>query len=350
MAENKNAAKPNGYDALKAAIRAGEPARLYLLHGEESYLREYYLGKLRSLFADGPAAEFNVHKFDGRSLDLDALADAVEALPMMAERSFIEVDDYDLFGTDEHSRERIVAMLTDLPDYVCLVFVFDTVPYKPDGRLKKLTAAIAQHGCVVEFQMQSQRELAAWVARHFRAAGKTIDQKLAEYLIFLTDGTMTTLSSEISKINAFVTGDTINRSDIDMVVEKSLDAKVFDITDAMAKKDFDGALSKLNEVLAMQSEPVAVLAAVGANLRRLYHAQVLAANGKGADALAKLCGVKPYAAQISMQSARKFSRAWCEKAMLLCMQTDYQLKSSGDDPRRLLELLVIQLSQEAGRG
>lgn len=346
----KNPTDNREYDALKAAIRAGEPERLYLFYGEESYLRSYYLGKLRELFSDGPAAEFNLHKFDGKSLNLDELSGAVEALPMMAERSFVEVDDYDLFGADEASRERLIALFSDLPDYVCLVFVFDTVAYKPDGRLKKLSAAIKEHGHAVEFRQQSQRELATWVMRRFRAEGKLIDQKLAEYLIFLTDGTMTTLISEIGKIAAFVTGDTVVRSDIDMVVEKSLDAQVFDITDAMAKQDFDGALRKLQEVLAMQSEPIPVLSAIGANIRRMSAAHTLSSAGKGPDALAKLCNIKPYAAQISMQAARRFSREWCDRAVVLCMQADYRLKSSAKDPERLLELLIIELAQEAHRG
>lgn len=350
VTQRKQQSANQEYDALKAALRTGDPERLYLFHGEESYLREYYLGKLRDLLTDGPAAEFNTHKFDGRTLSIETLTDAIEALPMMAERSFVEVDDFDLFGTDESTREKLVALLNDLPEYVCLVFVFDTVPYKPDGRLRKLTNAIAENGRVVEFRAQNQRELSAWIARHFRAAGKTIAPKLAEYLIFLTDGTMTTLHSEIGKIIAFVTGDAISRSDIDMVVEKCLDAQVFDITDAMAKQDFDAALNKLHEVLALQSDPIRVLAAIGSNIRKMSAALTLSSAGKGPDAIAALYTIKPYAAQMTLQSARKFSRSWCDNAVVLCMQTDYQIKSSTDDPQRLLELLIVQLAQEARRG
>ncbi len=337
------------YTALKAALRAGEPAQLYLFYGEESYLREYYLDKLRALFSDGPAAEFNSHRFDGRTLDVDDLAAAVEALPMMAERSLVEVDDYDLFGASESERTRLTALLGDLPEHVCLVFVFDTVAYKPDGRLKKLTAVLKERAHVVEFVRQSQAELAAWIVRRFRQAGKQIDTKLAEYLVFLTDGTLGSIVSEVAKVASFATGDAIQKTDIDMVVEKCLDAQVFDITDALARRDFDGALRKLAEVLAMQTEPIPVLAAIGSNLRRMSAAHTLLAAGKGSDALAKLCGVKPYAAQRSMAAARRFSRQWCDDAVLACMETDCRLKSTADDPELLLELLLVRLAQEAGR-
>lgn len=349
MAQKQQAGSAE-YAALKAAIRAGDPAQLYLFHGEEAYLREYYLGKLRERMTDGPAAEFNLHRLSGSALDLDELTSAVEALPMMAERTLVEVDDYDLFAAPEADRARLTELFCDLPEYVCLVFVFDTVPYKPDGRLKKLTAALREHGHVVEFARQSQSELAAWIVRRFRQAGKKIDTRLAEYLVFLTDGTLSSIVSEVSKVAAFASGETIEKTDIDMVVEKSLDAQVFDITDAMAQRDFDGALRKLSEVLAMQSEPIAVLAAIGSNLRRMSAAHTLMAKGKGPDALANLTGVKPFAAQKSMAAARKFPRAWCDRAVVACMETDHRLKSSADDPERLLELFLARLAQEAGRG
>ena len=53
---------------------------------------------------------------------MDALSDSVENLPMMAERSLIRVDDVDLFKLGEKDRERLIALLGDLPPYCCLVF------------------------------------------------------------------------------------------------------------------------------------------------------------------------------------------------------------------------------------
>ncbi len=345
MAQKKS--DPSEYRKFREALRAGAPETLYLFHGEESYLREYYLGKLRALFADSPAAEFNCHQLDGRSLRIDDLADAVEALPMMAERTLVEVDDYDLFAAPEQERTRLVALLDDLPAYVCLVFVFDTVPYRPDGRLKKLTAVLKARAHVVEFARQSQSELAAWVVRRLRRAGKTIDTRLAEYLVFLTDGLLSSIASETDKVASFATGPAVTRADIDMVVEPSLDAQVFDITDAMAKRDFDAAMQKLSVVLAGQNEPIPVLAAIGANLRRMSAAHTLMAAGKGPDALASLYGIRPYAAQMSMNAARRFPRAWCDAAVIACMETDAALKSSAGDPERLLVQLLARLAQEA---
>ncbi len=71
--------------------------------------------------------------------------------------------------------------------------------YKPNGQLRKLSETLKKHAQVLEFQKPSERELCTWIARHFRAEGKLISDKLASYLIFLTGGGMTQLEGEIKK-------------------------------------------------------------------------------------------------------------------------------------------------------
>ena len=52
----------SGYQTLKKDLASGTPGRLYVLHGEETYLRDYYLGKLRELLLSGGMGEFNLHE------------------------------------------------------------------------------------------------------------------------------------------------------------------------------------------------------------------------------------------------------------------------------------------------
>lgn len=75
-------------------------------------------------------------------------------------------------------REEYARAFAQLPDYCCLVFVYDLIPYKGDARTK-LAAAIKQNGTVVNFARQDQGDLVDWVRRRFRALGKEIDTRLA---------------------------------------------------------------------------------------------------------------------------------------------------------------------------
>jgi DNA polymerase-3 subunit delta len=97
----------------------------------------------------------------------------------------------------------------------------------------------------------------------------------------------------------------------------------------------------------MQQEPIALLGAVAGQMRRLQCARVLSDHGRGNGELMKLCGVGEYAARLTMNAARRLPASFCGSAVLLCLETDRRLKSSYDDPKRLLELLLIQLAGEA---
>jgi DNA polymerase III delta subunit len=97
----------------------------------------------------------------------------------------------------------------------------------------------------------------------------------------------------------------------------------------------------------MQQEPIAILGAIGGHFRRIGTARTLLDHGKTASELAKLCGIQEYPARKSMEAARRFRPEFCRKAAQLVLETDYQMKTSFDDPKRLLELLVLQLAQEA---
>ena len=342
--------RPNGLNQLKLAIRDKRADRLYIFFGEETFLLNHYLQQLRKLLIDELTESFNFHKLTGETFDLQSFADAVENLPMMAESTMVWVDEVDLFKLNETDRTRMAEVLSDVPEYCTVVFTYETTPWKPDKRLKKLWDAVDKHATIVEFPKQEQRDLITWVTRHFHARNKRINPDLCAYLIDITGGTMTALSGEIAKICAYSGADEIKRSDIDAVTEPVLDAVVFQMTDMLGRKEYGPALVKLRQLLQMQQEPLAILGAIGSHFRKLSAARTLLDHGRPAAELMKLCAMSDYAARKNMSAAAKFSAQFYEKAACLVMETDYAMKTSRDEPERLLEVLLTQLAQEARNG
>lgn len=334
-----------GFEQLKNDLKQKSPARFYVLYGEEDYLRRYYAEQLKKQLLDELTEDFNFHRLTTENFSLQTLSDSLEALPMMAERSMVLVEEVDLFELPESDRERLTAMLADVPEYGCLVLTY--TDFKPDKRKKKLWDAIEKNAVLAEFRYQSESDLRAWIARHFRALGKQIAPELCTYLLQQCGLSMTSLDGEIQKICAFSGAETVVRADIDAVVEPTLDAVVFQLTDALAQRDFGAALERLQVLLKMQTEVIPIVAAVGAQMRRLNAAKILQTEGKGAQELASLCGIAPYAAGKTMTLSRRFSERFCRQAMLLCCQTDYQIKTSYDTPERLAEMLILSLAEEA---
>ena len=172
---------------------------------------------------------------EGRGLTPEMLSEAVESYPAFAERKLVVVNDFDLYKPPAAFQGILPELLSDLPDYICLVFYYDTLTFKPDKRTK-MHALLDKIACFAEFTHLDERELIAWVRRRVRALGKDMDQDTCAYLIFLCGTSMTNLITEIEKAAAHCTLDEIKRYNIDAVCTRVLDAVIFDLTDAITAR------------------------------------------------------------------------------------------------------------------
>lgn len=335
------------FERLKSDLKNKTIGSFYVLYGEETYLRQHYFSLLSKSLIDELTQGFNFHHLTAENISVRALSESIEALPMMAQRSLIQVDDVDFFAFSEEDRGKLVEIFSDLPEYCCLVLTYEALEFKPDKRKKKLWDAMEKHALLVEFCYQSESDLQAWIMRHVRANGKYISRELCSYLLQQTGMSMTRLDNEIEKICAFCAASEIVRADIDAVVEPTLEAVVFQISDALAQREFARALERLHTMLQLRAEPIAILAAIGSQMRRLNAAKVLLGEGKSAQELAQLCGIAPFAARKTISQAGMLSQKLCERAVVLCRDTDLRLKTSADEPQRLLELLILALAEEA---
>ena len=342
---NAKKKKSEAFQKLKTDLKDGALGCAYLFYGEESYLREYYLGEVRKLLIPAGFEEFNYHKLEGKSLTIQDLAEMAEAMPMLAERTLLVVTDLDLFKLNEEQREKLIAFLEDIPPYCCVIFVYDTIEYKPNRTMKKLVKALTDHVEAVEFTPQDSSDLVAWIARRFKALGKEIDRQTAEYLIFTCGGLMTGLIPEIQKIGAYAKGKAVTQKDIDAVADPVLSAEVFKLSDAVLQGNYDLAASILGDLLKMQTEPIMILAALGSQLRRIYTARMAIDSGKDKYWLMELWEMKSdYPAKLLLSAAKKTTADWCADAVKMCQVLDRRMKSEkGIDAAGELKLLLVRL-------
>ncbi|MBR7150307.1 MAG: DNA polymerase III subunit delta [Oscillospiraceae bacterium] len=340
--------KPNpGYQKLKSDLKDGSVGTVYIFYGEESYLREYYLKEVRKTLVPAGFEEFNYHRVSGKGLTMEELTELAEAMPMMAERTMLEVTDCDLYKLPEDQRGKLMDLLEDFPEYCCLVFVYDQIEYKPNKTYKKLYAALGTHAQEVKFEAQEKGDLINWIMRRFRALGHDIDTQAAEHLMFTCGSLMTGLVPEIEKIGAYAKGKVVTIADINAVADPVLDAVVFDMTSAVTKGDYDRAAALLGQLLKKQEEPIVILAVIGKELRRLYTARLALDNGKDKFWLMDLWSMRSdYPARLLLDAAKKTTREWCRDSLTLCQQLDRRMKSEkGIDREGELKLLLMQLAQ-----
>ena len=335
------------YGKLKKELQTAGPQRVYLLYGPEEYLREDFVAQLKKACLPDGEDDFSYKRLNPDSFSARAFEDAVDALPFLTERTFVEVRGVDLNRQSESEADRLVKQLSDLPDYCTVVLVQDE-GYETDGR-KKLIKAIKKYGRDVEFTEQPQSSIVKWVRRRFASHDKTIDPETAEFLVNYSGRLMQQLIPEIEKVAAYAPGQSVSRADIEAVASQSAETAVFELSDQLAARNFDGAARVMGELLGRKdTEPIMLLAMIGNQMRNIYAVKLAEVEHREKGYIPSVTGVR-YAFLVKklQNNAKKFSIPRLERAVELCAETDFAMKSSGADDEDLLKELLVKLAFDA---
>lgn len=330
------------YNAEVRRLKEGGPERLYLLWGPEDYLREQYLGQLKAVCLPEGEDSFSFKRMDGPELDVQELAQAMDAMPFLTDRSFIEIRGVDLNKLKD--AEKVVEVLSDIPDY-CTVALVQSAQFEPDGRLK-IIKGLRETAKELKFTQQSQGQLIDWIIRRFAAAGKSIELDAVQRLIFISGDLMNKLIPEIEKVAAYAKSEKVTAADVDAVANHVPEAVIFDMTDYISQKKYNSAVSVLAELLSdKNNEPIAMLGMLGLQMRKLYAARLAIDNDQGVKYVMDACAIKyEYIANKLMASARGFTLPRLIRAVEICAETDFSMKSSGQDDAELLKEAVLRIA------
>ena len=334
------------YGAEIKKLRQEGPGRVYILRGEEDYLRDSYLAELKKLcLAEGTEA-FNYHRLQGPGLDVGELVRSAEAMPFMGEHTLIEVRDFDVSRTAGYDPEALKAFLADVPEWATVAFVF-APDSAPDMRLAAVKA-MKKAGPDLEFTSPEGAALIRWVTRRAESMDKTIDPSTAAYLIQVCGERLNSLIPEITKIAGHAAGRAIGRADIDAVAKKAPETTIFDLTAALGAGSYDEAAGLMADLLADRDEPPQKqIAMISEQFRRLYVSRLAVDSGKG-EAFVTACipelAGRPYFVQPLLRACRRFSEARLARAVSLCAGCDYAMKDTGGEPENLLRELLLRLA------
>lgn len=343
MAKKNAKEEKLNYSAEIRRLKEEGAQRLYLLWGPEDYLREQYLAQLKKLCLPEGEDSFSYKRINGPELDAHELRSAVDALPFMTERSFVELRGVDINACKQP--EELLKVFTDIPEYCTVALVLDA-QYEPDGRLK-LVKGLRQCAVELKFTAQSQGMLVDWIIRRFAAAGKSVELEAAQRLIFISGDLMSRLIPEIEKVAAYAKGDRVTMADVEAVANHIPEAYVFDMTEDIAQKKYNTAMTVLSELIADKSNaPIAITATIGQQMRRLYGAKLAEREPDGVKQLMDACGIKyEFIAKKLINAARGFTLPQLVRSVELCAETDYKMKGgSSEDPTELLKELVLRIA------
>lgn len=327
-------------DILKEKIKNKDISGLFYLCGDEEYLKDHYYQTLRKK-AVTDMSEFNVIQLKGESLSLNTLENLINSFPMMSDRKFIGVIDLSSDLLKEDYKKELGRILSQIPDYVCLVFMDTVLKEGKDGVLQRLIDKAG--GLVVEINHPGQAQLAAWGKRHFKSLNKEISGDDMYYILRVAENDMLSLKNEIIKIAAFSKSPRITRTDIDAVITKSLETNRFAISDALAKRDFKTAMCVIEDLYAQNYDDIQIANLIYRCLVDLLRASWALSAGKRNTDMKNDFGMHEYGAAKMMRATKALSEKQLMQSVDLCYECELRLKSESGDKREMIYHLICQL-------
>lgn len=331
------AQKEDNFIKLKQQIKSGTCGNLYLFYGEEDFLKQLYLDRLKKEVPDGGFPEFNHICLEGKDAFGSLAEDALDAFPMMTERKLVIIKNSGLFKSPTaEQKEFWQKRLSDITDFVMLVFDEQAV-----DKRSALFKAISKSGLSVEFQYLKAYELVAWVTREAQKHGKKIDKSAAEYLVGMCDEGIRNVQNELNKLINYCDKE-IYVSDIDKVVSKPLNIIVFEITDALMENNADKAMSVIMRLRENKESAFNILYLISSAFDKMLHCKLLLDEGASYDAIAGKLKLAPFIVRKYIDSSKAFSKEFLIDRVCKTAEIDLSIKQGETDEWTALMQYILE--------
>lgn len=313
-------------------------SKVYLLYGDEAYLRNQYRDKLISaLVNDGDT--MNYSSYSGKDLPIGDIIDIAETMPFLAERRVILIEDSSLFGAKGGSDE-LSDYIKQIPESTCMIFSEENV-----DKRSKLFKAVNSVGYASLFETPTPEVLSKWVQSILRAENKQITRQALDDLLENSGNDMMMIKSELDKLIAYTLyKDGITSSDIEAICIPQIENKIFNMLDYMMAHRTGAALSVYSDLLKLREAPAKILSAIEYQLRLTLHVKGLLSEGKSPAEMTSILGAKLYPVTKAVGQAKQFKTSALKKALDLCSQTEEDFKSGKINDQIGVELLIISIS------
>ncbi|MEE9274049.1 MAG: DNA polymerase III subunit delta [bacterium] len=323
--------------AALAAIRRGEAAPLYFLHGEEAFLRDEFLRALRAAVLEEGGGDFNHDRFDwapGKAPDVVA---AAQTLPFMSPRRLIEVRGIENVG--EEDAALFFPLFADLPPTSVLVLIAE----RADMR-KTFFRRLREAGRSVALDPPGEREIPAWLCAQAEALGFSLHGEAAALLVEMVDPSLGRLRTELEKLAAYVgTEGAAGVEEVRDLVGRSKVEALYRLNEALAAGSASRALGLVHQLT--ESEPPPVLIGLLRNqVRRWTIAKAAGRKRIPAQELAGILRVPPYSVNRILKEVERVSGRFLRGLYGRLLAADRRIKRAGSDgaARQALDLFVME--------
>ena len=322
--------------SLNEDIKSGQFKKVYLLYGDEAYLKRQYKERLtKAMVQEGDTMNYSY--YEGENIPVPEVIDLAETMPFFADRRLIVIEDSGFFKS---ASAEMAAYIKTMPDTVCFLFIESEIDKR--GKLYK---AVKEKGRIVEMGRQNERTLLLWILGMIKADGKRIQESTARYFISKIGPDMENLSQELEKLLCYVMGEQdITMEDVDSICTSNTENKIFEMIDAVAAKKQKTALGYYYDLLSLKEPPMRILYMLARQFKILFEVKDLVKRGYSKKQIQEEKGLHPFVVSKCMDQCRAFSTKDLRRILEEAAELETSVKTGLLNDVMSVELFIVKNS------
>lgn len=322
---------------LQQELSQGVIQPVYLLCGEEAYLKRQYEKKIKQVCIREDDT-MNYHQYEGKGADVREIIELARTMPFFAEKRLIVLKNT---GFLKSACEELAEYMGETSPTACLLFVEEEV-----DKRTKLYKAVKKAGKVVEFKAQDEKTLTTWIASVLKKENKQITKADAQLLLEKTGTEMDNIHQELEKLICYTYGrDVITGEDIEQVCTVQISNQIFDMINAMAEKKLKTALDLYYNLLTLKEAPLKILALINRQFNLLLQVKDLLRLGMEKSEIASKTGLPPFFVGRYISQSKGFTMERLRQALEDGVQAEEDVKKGNMADKLSVELLIVKYSR-----
>ncbi|MGN0158346.1 MAG: DNA polymerase III subunit delta [Brotaphodocola sp.] len=318
---------------LNQDIKEHSFKQIYLLYGEETFLKNSYKNRLKEAIIGDDTMNFSY--FEGKGLNLDEMIRLSDTMPFFAKRRLILIEDSGFF---KNACEPLIKYLPSMPDTTCLIFVESEV-----DKRSKLFKKVKEMGHAAELARQDASSLGKWAGTLLAREGKKITGRTMELFLGMTGDDMEHIRMELEKLISYTAGrDVITDDDVKAICTMQVTNKIFEMVAAIVNRQTKKAMDLYEDLLTLKEPPMRILFLIARQFNQILQVKELMEKGMDRGTIASRLKIQPFVVGKAIQQAKQFTGEQILSYVNLCVEMEESVKSGRLQDRLAVELLITK--------
>lgn len=311
---------------------------VHLFVGEEEFLKQDALNKLKLQVLTGDSASLNYDVFYGQDRNVEKIIECAKTAPFIASKRMVVVKNLEDLGP---AQLKVLASYLEVPHPSCVLVLESS---QASGALQEIYKLVSKYGKVEYFKPLAWGQLNTWIFNRVRFYGKKIRTDAAKALVENVGTELGKLEGAIESLVCYLgQGSQITISDVEVLIGRDLESTTFDLVDAIGLKDLTKGLEVLEVLIRDGKKAPGIIGFIGWHLRRVWSAKQLLNDGLSREEVGRHMKIPYHFLNKFLRQVSNFEVEQIKKGLRNLLRLDIQVKSGERKPEQALELLIVEL-------